>query len=64
MKQLLHNPCLDEPEFYKTEVRPNRHECYAYILCCVEDDAMQVLKNLDEYFKLKPGSVGDPDLYL
>ena len=52
-------------------VRPDDgHEYYAYILCYVDDvlsiahDAENVLKPLDKYFELKPGSLGDPDIYL
>ena len=43
---------------------------YAYVLLYVDDilvihhDATDVLLRLDKYFKMKPGSIGDPDVYL
>jgi hypothetical protein len=43
---------------------------YAYMLCYVDGtlsvhhDAMTALNELDYYFKMKPGSIGDPDMYL
>ena len=45
-------------------------EYYSYILCYVDDvlvvhhDAMTTLMKIDKYFKLKPSSIGDPDIYL
>ena len=30
----------------------------------IHHDSMSVLKKIDKYFKLKPSSVGDPELYL
>ena len=27
-------------------------------------DSLSVLKKLDKYFKLKPSSIGDPDIYI
>ena len=43
---------------------------YEYVLLYVDDclaishDAISVLKQLDKYFQMKPGSIGDPDIYL
>ena len=43
---------------------------YSYVLIyvddilCIDEDATSVLKELDKYFMMKPGSIGDPDLYL
>jgi hypothetical protein len=43
---------------------------YAYVLLYVDDvlvlyhDSTDVLLRLDKYFKMKPGSIGDPDVYL
>eukprot|EP00804_Cyclotella_cryptica_P012025 CCRYP_004483-RA/>CCRYP_004483-RA protein AED:0.49 eAED:0.49 QI:0/-1/0/1/-1/1/1/0/77 len=55
----------------KPEVRPDDGVAYyAYILCYVDDilsiahNAEDVLHRLDKYFMLKPGSLGDPDIYL
>ena len=52
----------------KTKVGGTKY--WSYILCyvddilCVDHDPMEVMKELDGYFKLKPGSVGDPNIYL
>ena len=46
------------------------YEYYAYVLLYVDDvlaihhDAKAVLEQLDHYFKMKDGSIGDPDIYL
>ena len=43
---------------------------YAYVLIYVNDvmdihhDADSVLRRVDKYFKLKPISIGEPDIYL
>ncbi len=54
-----------------SEVRSsNGVSYYAYVLLYVDDvlvvnhDATDVLLRLDKYFKMKPGSIGDPDVYL
>ena len=45
-------------------------EYYAYILLyvddilCIRHDAESVITKFDKYFKLKPDSVGEPDMYL
>ena len=45
-------------------------ECYAYVLIYVGDamvihnDAEGVLWQINKYFKLKPSSIGNPDIYL
>ena len=44
--------------------------CYGYVLLYVDDclaishDATSVLQRLDNFFQMKPGSIGDPDIYL
>jgi hypothetical protein len=55
----------------RAEERPcDGFEYYAYVLLYVNDvlvvhhDAEDVLLRLDKYFKMKPGSIGDPDVYL
>ena len=30
----------------------------------VHHDALDVLMNIDKYFKFKPNSIGDPDIYI
>ena len=72
MKHLGFKPCLADPDLWmKPEVRPDDGvEYYAHVLLYVDDvlvvhyDGESVLKRLDKYFKLKEGSVGDPDVYL
>ena len=61
----------DTDLWYKAEVRPNDgFEYYSYIICYVDDiliihhDSLSILKRMDYYFKLKPNSIGDPDIYL
>ena len=54
----------------KPDIDPDRDEYYSYILCYVNDvlvvhhDAMTTLMKIDKYLKLKPSSIGDPDIYL
>ena len=31
---------------------------------CIHHDAVGALRELDKYFQMKPGSIGDPDIYL
>ena len=48
----------------------NGKKYYSYVLCYVDDvlvihhDAMSVLKKIDKYLKMKPSSMGDPNIYL
>ena len=71
MRTLGYKSCLADPDlWYKPEVRPDGFKYYAYILAYIDDllsihhDAMSQLNELDYYFKMKPGSIGDPDIYL
>jgi hypothetical protein len=72
MKHLGFTPCLADPDLWmKAEVHPcNDFKFYAYVLLYVGDvlvihhDAEDVLLCLDKYFKMKPGSIGDLDVYL
>ena len=65
-------PSLTDPDVWmQPEVRPsNGVSYYAYVLLYVDDvlaihhDATDVLLCLDKYFKMKLGSIGDPDIYL
>jgi hypothetical protein len=61
----------DPDLWYKSMVRPvNGFEYYAYVWIYVDDciaighDAMEMLHEINKYFKMKPGSIGDPDIYL
>jgi Reverse transcriptase (RNA-dependent DNA polymerase) len=72
MRHLGWTSCLADPDVsYKAEVRPDDgFQYYAYALLCVDDDlvihhnATTALERLDKYFKMKAGSIGDPDFYL
>ena len=50
--------------------KPDGTKYWAYVLLYVDDvlvihhDALSILARLDKYFKLKPGYVGDPTMYL
>ena len=65
-------PCVADPELWMPpEVRPSDGmSYYAYVLLYMDDvlvalhNATDVLFRLDKYFKMKPGSIGDPDVYL
>ena len=55
----------------KAEIQPeDGHKYYAYALLYIDDilvvhhDATSCLRQIDKYFKMKPGSIGDPDFYL
>ena len=71
MRTLGYKPCLADPDlWYKPMVRPeDGHKYYAYMLLYVDDclsiyhNAHGQLEQLDWYFKMKPGSIGDPDVY-
>ena len=72
MKGLGYTPCIADPDlWYKAEVRyVDSFEYYSYILCYVDDilvihhEPLSILKRIDSYFKLKPTSIGDPNIYL
>jgi hypothetical protein len=71
MRTLGYKSCLADPDlWYKPMVRPDGFKYYAYTLVYSDDilsvnhDAMSALNELDYYFKMKPGSIGDPDFYL
>ena len=72
MRKLGYTPCLADPDLWmKPEIRPSDgHKYYAYILLYVDDvlvihhDANAELERIDNHFEMKPGSMGDPDLYL
>jgi len=72
MRQLGYEPCWADPDlWYKPMIRPDDgFKYYAYILLyvddclCIHHDAEGALKELDKYFQMKPGSIGNPDVYL
>ena len=72
MRQMGYTSYKADPDlWYKAETRPNDgSRYYTYILCyiddilCIHHDPMTVLNRINDYMPLKPGSVGDPDIYL
>ena len=72
MYQLGYKPCKADSDLWlKPMVRPDDgFHYYAYFLLYVDDvlsihhDGEQALHELDKYFQMKPGSIGDPDIYL
>ena len=73
MTHLGFAPCLADPDLWmRAEVRSsNDVSYYAYVLLYIDDvlfvvhhDATDILLRLDKYFKITPGSIGDPDVYL
>ena len=65
-------PCPDDLDLWmKPTLRPEYgFKYYAYVLIYVDDvmvihhDAESVLRIIDKYSKLKPSSIGDPEIYL
>ena len=72
MRELGYESCkADADVWLKPETRPSDgFKYYSYVLCYVDDvlavhhDAMQQIRAINKRFPLKPGSVGDPDIYL
>ena len=71
MRHLGFTPCLADPDLWMLATeKEDGTAYYAYVLLYVDDvmvihhDAMSVLARLDKYFKMKPGSMGDPNMYL
>ena len=72
MHHLVLLTCSANLEFFNKSNGEARYgfEYYAYVLIYVDDvmvinhDAESVLLRIYKYFKLKPSSIGDPDIYL
>ena len=72
MRTLGYKPCkADGDLWYKPETRPDDgHAYYSYVLLyvddclCIHHDAVGAIKKIDKFFKMKDGSIGDPDVYL
>jgi len=72
MDFLGYQSCLADPDLWlKAEINPaNNHKYYAYILLyvddvlCIHHDGEKTINIIDRYFKMKDGSIGDPDMYL
>jgi len=48
----------------KPEIHPDDGVCYVDDILSIAHNAKDVLHRLDKHFMLKPGSLGDPDIYL
>ena len=71
MRTLGYESNLADPDLWmKAETRSDGTRYYSYILLyvddclCIHEDAKTKLLELDRYFKMKPGSISDPDIYL
>ena len=71
MRSMGYTSCRGDNELWmKPETDTDGYKYYSYILCYVDDvmvvhhDAMTTTMKIDKYFKLKPSSIGDPDIYL
>ncbi|KAG7369945.1 reverse transcriptase RNA-dependent DNA polymerase [Nitzschia inconspicua] len=72
MRHLGYKSCKADPDLWmKPRTRPDDgFEYYSYVLIYVDDilaishEAMEDLQKIDYYFKMKEGSMGDPDIYL
>ena len=71
MLELGYESCKADPDVWlKKFTKPNGIRYYGYMLLyvddamCINHDAISELMKLDQYFKMKPGSIGDPDIYL
>jgi hypothetical protein len=72
MRHLGYQLCLADPDlWFKAEVQPDDgFKYYAYVLLYVDNcmaighDPLTVLNQLDKFFTMKKGSIGDPDIYL
>ena len=72
MTHLGFKPCLADPDLWMLALvrLSDGHEYYAYVLIYVDDvlvvhhAAEEILLRIDKYFKMKPGSIGNPNIYL
>jgi hypothetical protein len=72
MRHLGWESCKADPDVWlKSEVRgDDGYHYYAYCLLYVDDilvvhhDGIKALKEIDHFFKTKPGSIRDPEFYL
>ena len=71
MRGLEYSPCLADPDlWYRSAMKEDSTQYYSYILCYVDDimvmheNAMPILQSINGFMKLKPDSIGDPDIYL
>jgi Reverse transcriptase (RNA-dependent DNA polymerase) len=71
MRQLGYTSCMADPDVWlRAEPRPDdRFKYYSYLLLYADDilainhDSTSVIKEIDRFFKMKSGTIGDPDIY-
>jgi hypothetical protein len=69
---VIQHPCVADPDIWMTPRtrEDDSFEYYSYVLIYVDDilivshDAMNDLRKIDYYFKMKEDSIGDPDIFL
>jgi Reverse transcriptase (RNA-dependent DNA polymerase) len=71
MRHLGYEPCRADPDLWMVpKTRDDGFEYYSYVLIYVDDilavshEAMNDLRRIDFYFRMKKESIGDPDIYL
>ena len=72
MQQMGFTPCKADPDLWmKMEQRPDDGLWYySYVLfyvddcLCIRHDAEECIREIDKYFPMKEGSIGNPDIYL
>ena len=72
MRNIGYSSCLEDPYlWFKEETRPYDGDKYYLYLLLYVDDCLVIhhaadtdLHELDHFFKMKSGSIGDPNMYL
>jgi hypothetical protein len=71
LREAGYTSCKADPDVWlKPMVKPDGSEYYGYVLCYVDDclvikmDPQNTMEMLKRTYKLKDGSVKEPDIYL
>jgi hypothetical protein len=71
MRHLGYEPCRADPDLWMMpRIRDDGLKYYSYVLIYVDDilvishEAIDDLRKIDHYFRMKKDSIGDPDIYL
>ena len=72
MRTMGYIPCQADADLWiKPEIRlSNGHQYYSYVMLyvddclCISHNAKEALKRINKFFKMKPESIGDPNIYL
>ena len=71
MYAMVYQPIyVDSDLWLHPSVKPDSFKCYEYILCYVDDvlyishNLRNLMKRIQEYFKLKDDKRGPPDVYI